>query len=130
MHNVFSWFGHVKNCPRKIWYPILTYRDRNWPNYRFGENGPGLRIWIMDSDYGSEFIIRTIWYMMGWRLTKFYNILCGKNFHATKSKITNMTLTPLKLFEMKKYQNNLNREMKQQYPDRRWIYQVFLNKKT
>ena len=29
---------------------------------------------------------------------------------------------PFKLFEMKKYQNNLNRELKRQYPDRRYIF--------
>jgi hypothetical protein len=27
---------------------------------------------------------------------------------------------PFKLFDMKKFQNNVNREMKRQYPDRRY----------
>jgi hypothetical protein len=29
---------------------------------------------------------------------------------------------PFKLFDMKKFQNNVNREMKRQYPDRRYTY--------
>jgi hypothetical protein len=33
---------------------------------------------------------------------------------------------PFKLFDMKKFQNNVNREMKRQYPDRRYspVYSV------
>ena len=28
---------------------------------------------------------------------------------------------PFKLFDMKKFQQNVNREMKRQYPERRWV---------
>ena len=46
MQNLFSWFCHVKNCPRKnivSWSHSLTYHDQNYPDHR-----SGLRIRIHD----------------------------------------------------------------------------------
>ena len=37
--------------------------------------------YVRNPDYGSGFIIRTIWSMMGWRLTKTYHILMQQFFH-------------------------------------------------
>jgi len=115
--------------------PVITVNgtDQGFDGFRIGVAGFENPM----RDVGTEEVIKQINQGFKLKMDDMGNILvkrlCKSQVYARptgeQSAISNDILKnnngllehdkPFKLFEMKKYQNNLNREMKQQYPDRR-----------